>query len=258
MKGAVAIALRLAASLEAPVHDVTYLFYACEEVEAVHNGLRHVLAERPELLEADFAILMEPSVAGIEAGCQGTLRAVIGTSGVRAHSARSWVGVNAIHAAGEILTRLNSYEPQCVLVDGLEYREGLSAVGIAGGVAGNVIPDACTVTVNYRYAPTKSADEASAHVEEVFHGFEVDIVDNAPGALPGLSQPAAADFVRRVGSPPRPKFGWTDVARFAALGVPAVNFGPGDPLLAHAADERVPVEHLHQVESVLRTWLSGA
>jgi succinyl-diaminopimelate desuccinylase len=167
------------------------------------------------------------------------------------------VGDNAIHAASPILERLRAYKPERRLIDGLEYREGLSAVGIAGGVAGNVIPDLCEVTVNFRYAPTRTPDEAAAHVNEVFDGFEIEVVDNAAGALPGLSQPAAADFVRRVGEPPRPKFGWTDVARFAALGVPAVNFGPGDPLLAHAADERVPVEHLHRVEDVLRTWLSG-
>jgi succinyl-diaminopimelate desuccinylase len=258
MKGAVAIALRAAVGIAEPVHDVTFLFYDCEEVAAEFNGLRRVLQERPELLEADFAILMEPSDAGIEAGCQGTLRAVVRTDGVRAHSARSWAGVNAIHAAGGILDRLRAYEPARVTIDGLEYREGLSAVAIEGGVAGNVIPDACAVTVNLRYAPSRSAEQAEAHVREVFDGYAVEIVDNAPGALPGLDRPAAAAFVEQVGVAPRPKFGWTDVARFAALGVPAVNFGPGDPMLAHAADERVPIEHLRRVESVLTAWLTGA
>jgi succinyl-diaminopimelate desuccinylase len=258
MKGAIAISLRLAASLDAPIHDVTYLYYACEEVEARFNGLRQVLHERPELLAADFAILMEPSDAGIEAGCQGTVRALVRTRGVRAHSARSWVGDNAIHRAADVLQRLVDYTPQRVMVDGLEYREGMSAVGIEGGIAGNVIPDACTVTVNYRYAPSRTADEAEAQVRELFDGYDVEVVDHAPGALPGLSVPAAADFVARVGQVPRPKFGWTDVARFAELGVPAVNFGPGDPSLAHAADERVPIAHLHAVETTLRSWLTGA
>jgi succinyl-diaminopimelate desuccinylase len=257
MKGAVAIALRLAADLSDPRHDVTYLFYACEEVEATFNGLLHLQQQRPDLLEADFAILMEPSAAGIEAGCQGTLRALVRTSGVRAHSARSWVGDNAIHRSGEVLDRLRSYEPRRVVIDGLEYREGLSAVGISGGVAGNVIPDACTVTVNYRYAPNRSEAEAATHVSEVFSGFDVEIVDNAGGAMPGLSRPAAAAFVERVGQQPRPKFGWTDVARFAALGVPAVNFGPGDPLLAHTRDEHVPVDDLISVERTLREWLAS-
>jgi succinyl-diaminopimelate desuccinylase len=256
MKGAVAIALRLAADLTAPRHDVTYLFYTCEEVEARFNGLRRLQVERPDLLEADFAILMEPSAAGIEAGCQGTLRALVRTTGTRAHSARSWVGDNAIHRATDVLERLRAYQPRRVVIDGLEYREGLSAVGITGGVAGNVIPDECTVTVNYRYAPSRSADDAAAHVNEVFEGFEVEIVDNAGGALPGLAKPAAAAFVDRVGQAPRPKFGWTDVARFAALGVPAVNFGPGDPLLAHTRDEHVPVADLLSVERTLREWLA--
>lgn len=258
MKGAVAIALRLAATLETPKHDVTYLFYACEEVEARFNGLAHLQVERPDLLAADFAILMEPSLAGIEAGCQGTLRVEVRTVGVRAHSARPWVGDNAIHRAGEVLERLGEYEPRRPVIDGLEYREGLSAVGISGGVAGNVIPDECVITVNYRYAPDRSEDEAIAHVSEVFTGFDVVVVDSAPGAMPGLSMPAAAAFAEQVGGVARPKFGWTDVARFAELGIPAVNFGPGDPLLAHTRDECVPVADLMAVEAALRSWLEPA
>lgn len=256
MKGAVAIALRLAADLTAARHDITYVFYACEEVEAIHNGLGRIQRERPELLAADFAILMEPSAAGIEAGCQGTLRARVRTTGRRAHSARSWVGDNAIHHASEVLDRLRTYQARRVMIDGLEYREGLSAVAITGGVAGNVIPDECIVTVNYRYAPSLAPDQAAAHVTEVFTGFDVEVVDNAGGALPGLARPAAAAFVERVGQQPRPKFGWTDVARFSELGVPAVNFGPGDPLLAHARDEHVPVSDLFAVEATLREWLA--
>lgn len=256
MKGGVAISLALAAALDQPVHDVTYVYYACEEVEARFNGLGVLLRERPDLLEADLAILMEPSSAGIEAGCQGTLRAVIAVDGVRAHSARPWMGRNAIHEAGAVLERLREYSAATVTIDGLEFRESLSAVGIDGGVAGNVIPDRCTVTVNFRYAPSRSADEAERHVREVFAGFDVAVVDNAAGALPGLDLPAAADFAARVGSTPRPKFGWTDVARFAALGVPALNFGPGDPSLAHHRDEAVPVAELRAVHAVLREWLA--
>ena len=255
MKGGVAVALKLATEAIDPVHDVTFAFYAAEEVEAVHNGLAEVLAQRPELLAADFAILMEPSDAGVEAGCQGTLRAIITTTGRRAHSARAWVGENAIHRAGLILERLAAYQPRRVQIDGLEYREGLSAVGIAGGSAGNVIPDECTVTVNYRYAPDRSSVEAAEHVRAVFEGFALEIVDNSPGALPGLEQPAARSFLSAVGGTARPKFGWTDVSRFSSIGVPAVNFGPGDPLLAHTRDEYVPVAHLHSTLSALRSWL---
>lgn len=257
MKGGVAVALRLAAGVPEPVRDVTYVFYECEEIDARFNGLARLALEHPDWLAADFAILMEPSNAGVEAGCQGTLRAQVRTTGVRAHSARSWLGRNAIHGARDILDRLIDYEPRTVAVDGLEYREGLNAVGIEGGVAGNVIPDACVVTVNYRFAPVLSPEDAEAHVREVFDGFEVTVVDLAPGALPGLDLAAAQDFVAAVGAEPRPKFGWTDVARFAEIGVPAVNFGPGDPSLAHAVDERVPEADLRACEATLRGWLTG-
>lgn len=257
MKGGVAVALRCAAALRAPVRDVTYVFYECEEVESRFNGLERLARTRPEWLATDFAVLMEPSDGGVEAGCQGTLRAVVHVPGRRAHSARSWLGDNAIHGAGEVLDRLRAYQPARVDVDGLEYREGLNAVRIEGGVAGNVIPDEARVTVNLRYAPTRSAGAAEAHVREVFEGFEVEVVDNAPGALPGLELPAAREFLAAVGVAPRPKFGWTDVARFAGLGVPAVNFGPGDPALAHTRDEHVPVAQLHSVEAALLDWLGG-
>jgi succinyl-diaminopimelate desuccinylase len=257
MKGSVAVALLMAASVAEPVRDVTYVFYECEEVEAARNGMGRLARERPDLLVGDLAILMEPSDAGIEAGCQGTLRAEVRLAGRRAHSARSWMGDNAIHAAAPVLQALSDYAARRPVIDGLEYREGLSAVGIRGGVAGNVIPDECVVTVNHRFAPDRSVDQAVAHVREVLAGYDVEIVDSAPAAAPGLDRPAAADFVRAVGATPRPKFGWTDVARFAALGVPALNFGPGDPLLAHASDEYVPITQLLACEDVLRAWLTG-
>jgi succinyl-diaminopimelate desuccinylase len=255
MKGGVAVALRTAATVARPNRDVTYLFYECEEVEAQRNGL-HLLAQtRPDLLEADFAILMEPSDGGVEAGCQGTLRVDVLVRGERAHSARSWTGTNAIHGAVDVLARLTTYQPRRPVIDGLEYHEGLNAVFVSGGVAGNVLPDLCTVSVNYRFAPDRSVEEAYAHVREVFDGFEVELSDAAPGALPGLSVPAAAAFVEAVGGRVNPKFGWTDVARFSGLGVPAVNFGPGDPQLAHRQDEFVPLAQVVAVEQRLRTWL---
>ena len=258
MKAGVAVQLKLAVELAEPAVDVTWIWYDHEEVSDDLNGLNRLLRTRPDLLEADFAILGEPTAAGIEGGCNGNLRAEIRTFGRRAHSARGWVGVNAIHLAAPILDRLAAYEPRTVEVDGLEYREGLNAVGITGGVAGNVIPDECMVHVNHRFAPSRSAEEAVRHVEEVFEGFDVRIVDLAPGARPGLDQPIARAFVEAVGAEPRPKFGWTDVARFSALGVPAVNYGPGDPLLAHADDERVAIEQIHAGEAGLRAWLTGA
>jgi succinyl-diaminopimelate desuccinylase len=256
MKGGVAVAMLLASRLEAPSRDVTYVFYEAEEVEAERNGLALIAAERPELLTADFAVLMEPSNAGVEAGCQGTMRVDVSVSGRRAHSARAWNGVNAIHAAAEILDRLRRYAARRPVIDGLTYHEGLNAVAIEGGVAGNVIPDACTVSVNYRFAPDRSEEDAAAHLREVFAGFELVVVDSAPGALPGLDRPAAAAFLDAVGGSARPKFGWTDVSRFSALGVPAVNFGPGDPELAHSQGEHVPVDHLSRCLEQMSAWLS--
>jgi succinyl-diaminopimelate desuccinylase len=256
MKGGVAVALRLAATIIEPVRDVTYVFYDCEEIEAERNGLGRLSRTRPELLAGDFAILMEPSNAAVEAGCQGSVRVDVVVPGVRAHSARWWMGTNAIHAAKPVLDRLVAYEPRTPVIDGLTYREGLNAVGIAGGVAGNVLPDACRVSVNYRFAPSRSADEAVDHLRELFDGFEIEVTDAAPGALPGLDRPAAATFVSAVGGEVRPKFGWTDVARFSELDVPAVNFGPGDPSLAHSQGEFVPVAHLRHCEDTMRRWLT--
>ena len=257
MKGGVAVALRLAHSVPEPDRDVTFVFYECEEIDDVYNGLGKIASERPDLVEADFAILMEPSDAVVEAGCQGTLRVDVTVRGQRAHSARSWRGINAIHGAGEVLRRLGEYEARQPVIDGLEYHEGLNAVHISGGVASNVLPDECVVTVNYRYAPDRSEAEAQVFVKEFFDGFEIEVTDSAPAALPGLEVPAASAFVEAVGGKVNPKFGWTDVARFTGLGVPAVNYGPGDPMLAHKQEEFVPIEQLHSCEDTLRTWLGG-
>jgi succinyl-diaminopimelate desuccinylase len=205
---------------------------------------------------ADLAIVGEPTGGVIEGGCNGTLRLVVTTAGVRAHSARSWMGQNAIHSASEVLNRLVAYQPQTVSVEGLDYREGLNAVGITGGVAGNVIPDSCAVTVNYRFAPDKTVAQAESVVREIFDGFEVTVVDSAPGAKPGLDTPFAADFARSMGVPLTAKYGWTDVARFGEWGIPALNFGPGDPSLAHADDERVEIENIRHVHKALAGWLS--
>jgi succinyl-diaminopimelate desuccinylase len=257
MKGGVAVALRLAQTVPEPNRDVTFVFYEAEEIDDVYNGLGLIAARRPDLVRGDFAILMEPSDAVVEAGCQGTLRVEVTARGERAHSARSWRGVNAIHGAGEILRRLGEYEARKPLIDGLEYHEGLNAVLISGGVATNVLPDECVVTVNFRFAPDRSEKEALEFVEETFEGFEIVVTDSAPGALPGLGVPAAQAFVDAVGGTVNPKFGWTDVARFTGLGIPAVNFGPGDPMLAHKQEEFVPIEQLRSCESVLRTWLGA-
>jgi succinyl-diaminopimelate desuccinylase len=257
MKGGDAVILRLAAHVPEPNRDLTFILYEAEEIEAEFNGLTQLSASDPELMTGDFAILMEPSNAVVEAGCQGTLRVDVRTHGERAHSARSWKGDNAIHKAADVLTRLQQYDARKPVIDGLEYHEGLNAVFIRGGVAGNVLPDECVVEVNFRFAPDRSEADAEAFVRDFFEGYDVTVTDSAPGALPGLDRPAAKAFLEAVGGEANPKFGWTDVARFTGLGVPAVNFGPGDPMLAHKQEEFVPVEHIERCEAQLRAWLGA-
>src|SRR5450631_2948134 len=258
MKGGVAVQLRLAALLSEPNRDVTFVFYDCEEIENQRNGLARVGRNNPELLQADFAVLLEPTGGIIEGGCNGTLRVEVTAKGKAAHSARPWNGHNAIHEAMTILGRLVAYEPETITVDGLDYREALSAVAIRGGIAGNVIPDECVVTVNYRFAPNKSGAQALAHVCELFAGYAVELTETADGARPGLHLPAAQAFVEALAVPVRAKLGWTDVARFSELSIPAVNFGPGDPNWAHHDQEHIPVQQLLDAEVALLRWLAPA
>ncbi|MET3718194.1 succinyl-diaminopimelate desuccinylase [Arthrobacter sp. UYEF21] len=259
MKGGVAVQLALAATMfdggASPKRDVTFVFYDHEEVEAVKSGLGRLVRNHGDLLDGDFAILLEPTHGTVEGGCNGTSRFEATTVGEAAHSARAWMGSNAIHAAAPILARLAAYEPRTINVDGLDYRESLNAVKINGGTAGNVIPDRCVVEINYRFAPDKSPDQAEAHVRELLAGFDVVRTDAAAGARPGLNHPAAASFVAAVGAEPKPKYGWTDVARFSELGIPAVNFGPGDPLLAHKDNEHVDADAIRECLRALRSWL---
>ena len=260
MKAGVAIMAHLAVAVREPAHDVTLVLYDCEEVEAVRNGLNRVERERRDWLDADLAILGEPTSGLVEGGCQGTMRVVVELHGRRAHSARSWLGENAIHAAAPVLARLAAYEARVVDIDGCVYREGMQAVRIGGGVAGNVVPDAAEVTVNFRFAPDRSLADAEAHVRSVLEGVagaDLRVTDAAAGALPGLSAPAAAEFVAASGETPVAKYGWTDVSRFSALGIPAVNFGPGDPNLAHTRDEHVDVRRITAGAATLRRYLEG-
>lgn len=263
MKSGDAVFLHLAATVSDLAHDLTLVFYDCEEIAAQYNGLGRIERELPDWLRADVAVLGEPTGGFIEAGCQGTLRVRLTASGTRAHSARSWLGDNAIHKFAPALARLSAYEARSVDIDGCVYREGLSAVRISGGVAGNVVPDAAEMDVNFRFAPDRSVEQAIDHVREIFDpsalgglelGFEV--TDSSAGALPGLSHPAAAALIEAAGGQYRAKYGWTDVSRFSALGIPAVNYGPGDPNLAHKRDEHVPVHQITDVTRVLRGYLS--
>ncbi|MET0235313.1 MAG: succinyl-diaminopimelate desuccinylase [Kibdelosporangium sp.] len=255
MKGGDAVLLHLAATVREPRHDLTFIFYDCEEIDADRNGLSRIENDLPEWLRGDVAVVCEPSNGVIEAGCQGTMRIEIRTKGKRAHTARGWMGENAIHALGVALRRLEEYEPRIVDIDGCTYREGLQAVKIQGGVAGNVVPDEAVLTVNHRFAPDRSTDQAETHLREVFDGFDITVTDIAGGALPGLAAPAAKELIEAAGGTPLAKLGWTDVARFAALGMPAVNFGPGDPTLAHTKEEHVYVQQIRDCARVLTEWV---
>jgi succinyl-diaminopimelate desuccinylase len=251
MKGGLAVFLALAETVRAPTVDLTYVFYECEEVSAVHNGLKKLLAERPELVAGDAAILGEPTEAIIEAGCQGTMRATLTLGGARAHTARPWMGRNAIHRMGQVLGRLSAYEGRRPVIDGCEFRDAIQAIRIEGGVAGNVVPDRATVSINHRFAPDRTIAQATAHLRSVIGEDILDddatfeVVDAANAAAPSLTHPLFASLAHRVGTPPRAKLGWTDVAFFAAQGIPAVNFGPGDPTIAHTKNELV---HRHEIE----------
>jgi succinyl-diaminopimelate desuccinylase len=261
MKSGVAVALDLATSLDAPAVDVTYVFYACEEIAGDANGLLHVQRVRPDLLQGDVAVLGEPTDAAIEAGCQGTMRLGITLAGVRAHSARPWMGRNAIHRLGRLLAIVDGWEGRRPVVDGCEYREAVQAVSVEGGVAANVVPDRAKVTINHRFAPDRDADAAEAWLRGLLapaldDGDTVDVLDRVAGARPGLDHPLFAGLVARNHLDVRAKLGWTDVARFSELGVPAVNLGPGDPLLAHAPDERVTRAQLERTWTLLHDLLA--
>lgn len=259
MKGGVAVLAELARTVAEPAVDVTYVFYECEEVEARHNGLERLFRETPDLLDTGAAVLAEPTGARIQAGCQGTMRARLTYSGVRAHSARPWLGRNAIHGLAPALDALSRYEGRQVEIDGCLFRESLSAVRVEGGVAGNVIPDHAVLTVNHRFAPDRSPAQAEAHVREVLGAAaEFELTDAAPAAPPSLGHPLLTALLAATGQPPEAKLGWTDVSRFAARGVPATNFGPGDPNLAHRADERVTRSDLETVYGTLKNLLEGA
>jgi succinyl-diaminopimelate desuccinylase len=256
MKGGLAVMLELAAAVPDPAIDVTWIFYAGEEVAADHNGLGHLFAQRPDLVAGDAAVLGEPTGAALEVGCQGTMGVRVELRGVRAHTARPWMGRNALHRAGRVLAALDGYEARRPVIDGCTYREALQAVFVEGGVAGNVVPDTAVVTLNHRFAPDRTRHDAQAHVEgllapHLVEGDTVTVVDVADAAPPGLTHPLLAALRERNALEVRAKLGWTDVSRFAAAGIPATNFGPGDSALAHTRDERVDRASLDAVFGAL-------
>jgi succinyl-diaminopimelate desuccinylase len=260
MKGGLAVMLDLATTVADPALDVTYVFYAREEVSSEHSGLRELAETRPELLEGDVALLGEPTLGKLEAGCQGSSRVRLVLRGERAHTARPWMGRNAVHRVGPLLRALEQYDERRPRLQGCEFREALQAVRIEGGVAGNVVPDEVTITVNHRFAPDRTPEEAEDHVRSIVAPFlepgdEFVVEDVSPPAAPALDHPVIATLIDRNGLPVLAKLGWTDVAFFAARGVPAANFGPGDAAIAHTAGEYVERADLERVHGALRGLL---
>jgi len=258
MKGGVAVLAELARSVAEPAIDTTYVFYECEEIDARFNGVERLFRERPDLIAGDAALLAEPTSARVEAGCQGTMRAEVTMTGERAHTARAWLGRNAIHRLAPVLAAVAGYEGRRVTIDGCDFREGLQVVRVDGGVANNVVPDRATVTLNHRFAPDRSPSEAEAHIRRVVGDVDsFEVSDMAPAALPALDHPLLQRVLAATGDVAHAKLGWTDVARFASKGLPATNFGPGDPSVAHSAGERVTRADLDTVYGVLRAVLEG-
>ena len=256
MKSGIAVALKLASEITSSNYDVTYLFYESEEIETKFNGLELITKQQKDLLDCDFAILMEPTNGILEVGCQGSLRFEVSTSGKRSHSARWWNGENAIHKTNKILEILNNYKSREPEIDGHKFREGLQAVKVNGGIAGNVVPDSVTISINHRFAPDTSIDQATQNMKTLFKDFNFQLVDAANAAPTGLSNQLIKEFVSNIGKNIAPKFGWTDVARFANAGIPAINFGPGDPNLAHHPEEKVLISQIIDVYESLKKWLT--
>ena len=265
MKGGLAVMLSLLGPSAQATVDVTFVFYACEEIERDADALWSMARTRPELLRADAAVLAEPTGGVVEAGCQGSMRAIVRLAGRRAHSARPWQGINAVHRLAPALAVLGSYRSRQVVIDGCRYAEQLQAVRVDGGVAGNVVPDDASLTVNFRFAPDRSSDQAEVELRRMFAGAideaggdQFEVVDAAAGAPPGLDHPLLSALVEASGTLPRAKVGWTDVATLAAAGVPAANFGPGDPVLAHTADEHVSRDELDHARRVVATVMGAS
>jgi succinyl-diaminopimelate desuccinylase len=261
MKGSLAVMLALAVDPTPRSVEVTWVFYAREEISRSQSGLLEIAEIRPELLDGDVAVLCEPTNAVVEAGCQGTLKVGVTLKGRRAHTARPYTGLNAIHRLGGLIDRVSAYRPRTVSLDGVDYVEQLQAVAVEGGVAANVVPDAAVITLNHRVAPDRTKEQAVTWLREylgdiIEEGDTFDVLDWAPNAPPSLENERLADLVRRTGKAAVGKVGWTDVATFRELDIPATNFGAGDPLLAHRSDEYISLGQLARFEEVFRSWLA--
>jgi succinyl-diaminopimelate desuccinylase len=255
MKGALAVMLHLARAGRRKA-SLGLVFYDCEEVAYERNGLRPLFAAEPWLEKTDLAVLMEPTDNVLELGCLGTLHARVTFTGVAAHSARPWTGRNAIHQAAPFLARLAGHGEREFRDGPARFREVINVTRAEGGHARNVLPDRFHLNVNLRFAPDRSPADAEAFLRSLVPGeASVEIVDLAPAALPRAESPLIRTLIAGHGLETRAKQAWTDVAQFAARGIPAVNFGPGIPELAHTVAESIPVANLVRSYEILDAFL---
>ena len=257
MKGGVAVMLEVADWTRSADRDLDldlgFFFFTREELPAEESPVPAFLEESADAKAAELAIVLEPTDNELHLGCLGNLEARLTFRGVSAHSARPWTGDNAIHKASAALAPLAELEPRDVEVDGLVFREVVSAVGIEGGIAGNVVPDRCAACLNYRYAPGRTREQAEARIGELAGDAEVEILGNSPPADVVLDRPLVTRLRQAGGFAVRPKQAWTPVAQFAEAGIDAVNLGPGATRYAHKADERVEIAELaHTFEALIR------
>jgi succinyl-diaminopimelate desuccinylase len=251
MKGGVAVMLELARA-GAPGR---YVFFTREEVALAESPLPGVFANGV-LAGAELAVVLEPTDGILHAGCLGNIQAEIVFDGESAHSARPWTGRNAIHALVEGLEPLTYLEPLDVELDGLVYREVLSAVRVEGGIAVNVVPARASAELNFRFAPGRTREEAEARLRELLPDGELRVLHNSPSALPALGNPLVGRL-RELVPDVAPKQAWTPVAQFAEQGIDAINYGPGATKYAHRQDEQIPIANLHAVHDTLARFLAG-
>ncbi len=259
MKAGLAVMIHLLedAAVTSGPYDVIGVFYDKEEGPAHENGLIEVLERAPWLADAEFAVVMEPTDLELQLGCQGAINARGVFTGAAAHSARPWLGENAVTKAGAWLAALHDRPPERVDVAGLEFLEVLSVTRAEGGIANNVIPPRFEVNLNYRFPPTLDLDAAEARLRKLVAGVdELKVTDRAPAAgvpdgNPHLERLAAASGAARTA-----KQAWTDVARLAAVGVPAINYGPGETAQAHQPGESVPLENMYVAFQAMRDFLT--
>ena len=253
MKGGISIILH---SLVEENQDIIGVFYTAEEGPYEMNGLGDLMPTILSNKNLEFSIILEPTNCEIELGCLGTLNANIKLKGIAAHSARPWVGENPIYKIGDISKKVSDNEITLLDIEGLEFKQVLSITKVSSGIANNVIPDEAMLNINFRFSPEMTNDDAQNFINNMFSEFgEIEITSSSEGAMPNIENSNIKNFISSTGLSPNPKQAWTDIARFYSHGIASVNFGPGDPLLAHTADEHVSKKQLLESYELLMNFL---